>query len=244
MFTKSVSAMRFLLLGYWLCQLRACAKIKSMSLYNKLFAKIYDPFMKGAETGALGRLRAELLGALEGEILDVGTGTGINLQYFNNKNTHIFAVEPSAPMLDKAKLKASADQNISFINLGINDPSLHDVIKPNSLDAIVCTLVLCTIPDPMKSLQQFKKWLKPNGQLIVIEHIKSKNKTNARFQHIVNPAWKIIGEGCNLTRDTDQLIREAGFVVAGKEDTFVNGITWYYGVFVTLTSVDKLKLVD
>ncbi len=205
-----------------------------MSLYSKFFAFIYDPFMKNAEKGILGDIRARLLGDLKGVILDVGSGTGTNFKFFNAKETQVIAIEPSLAMMHKAKEKAS--DNINFIVMGINDPKLENIIEPHSLDAIVSTLVLCTIPNPKLALQNFKKWLKPDGKLIIIEHIKSKNSTHAKFQKFVNPAWKIVGEGCNLTRDTDQLIAKAGFISNGNEGYFVSGITWYYGEF---TKVDK-----
>ena len=186
-----------------------------MSLYSKFFAAIYDPFMKSAEKGKLGDIRHEFLGNLSGLILDVGSGTGANFKYFNPQKTQIIAVEPSLAMMHKAKAKTTG--NINFIVMGVNDPKLDDIIEPNSLDAIVSTLVLCTIPNPELALQNFKKWLKPNGKLILIEHIKSKHPTTAKFQHIVNPIWKVIGEGCNLTRDTDKMVADAGFVPSDSD---------------------------
>ena len=198
-----------------------------MNLYSKFFASIYDPFMKSAETGYLSKIRKDLFGNLSGIILDVGSGTGANFDFFNS-TCHVIAVEPSIAMMQKAKHKAK--ENINFVVMGVNDPKLEKIIEPNSLDAVVCTLVLCTIPNPEIALQKFAKWLKPDGKLIIIEHIKSKSSVTASFQHFVNPMWKVIGEGCNLTRDTDQMILDAGFV-PDMDGYFKSGMTWYYGQF-------------
>ena len=102
--------------------------------------------------------------------------------------------------------------------MGINDEKLHVIIKENSLDAIISTLVLCTVKNPELALDNFKKWLKPNGKLIVLEHIHSNKKMKATIETLINPFWKIIGDGCNLNRHTDKLIKEKGFVV--KEESY------------------------
>lgn len=147
-----------------------------------------------------------MLGKLNGVVLDVGSGTGVNFEFFNNK-VKVFAVEPSKAMLDKSIIKVK-NKNIKLLNLGINDKKLQTIIKENSLDAIVSTLVLCTVKKPDLALENFKKWLKPNGKLIVIEHIHSDKKIKATLETLINPLWKIIGDGCNLNRHTDKLIKK------------------------------------
>jgi ubiquinone/menaquinone biosynthesis C-methylase UbiE len=199
-----------------------------MRLYQKLFAAIYDWFMDSTEQ-TLELNRRELLSHLEGNVLEVGVGTGVNFRYFND-NASIMAIEPSAPMLKKAIPKIPAGKKIEVHNLGVNDEELEELIAENSLDAVVCTLVLCTIPDPQLALEKFKRWLKPEGQLVVLEHIRSKHHWHGRMQDWVNPIWKAVGEGCNLNRNTDAMITAAGFV-AVEETYFKNSVTWYQGVF-------------
>lgn len=175
-------------------------------------------------------VRAELIGDLEGQILDVGSGTGVNFEHFN-KNANVIAVEPSKFMLEKAKNKLPQKASITTYNLGINDPKLEQIINQNSLDYIICTLVLCTIPDQVLALSKFKKWLKPDGKLIILEHIHAKEKPRRIIQNIINPAWKIVGDGCNLNRDTDVLIKNIGFKVK-SEEYFKRTLRFYKGVFV------------
>ena len=185
------------------------------SLYSKVFAKYYDSFISSFEAKIKGD-RKNMLGKLNGVILDVGSGTGVNFEFFNN-HVKVFAVEPSKSMLKKSIIKVK-NKNIELLNLGINDEKLHVIIKENSLDAIISTLVLCTVKNPELALDNFKKWLKPNGKLIVLEHIHSNKKMKATIETLINPFWKIIGDGCNLNRHTDKLIKEKGFVV--KEESY------------------------
>jgi len=196
-------------------------------IYQKLFAKFYDFFMVSFEA-KIENDRMQMLDKLKGNILDVGSGTGVNFKYFN-ANVKVFAVEPSKAMQDKSIAKVNA-KNIELINLGVNDKLLHNKIKEKSLDAIVCTLVLCTIPKPDLALENFKKWLKPNGKLIILEHIHSDKKFNAKFENIVNPLWKKFGDGCNLNRNTDKLIKEKGFK-AIEESYFTLGLRIHKGIY-------------
>lgn len=199
-----------------------------MKFYKKIFASKYDSFMTSIEN-KFHPIRAELLGSLEGNILDVGSGTGVNFEHFNSK-ANVIAVEPSAFMLEKSKVKLPGRAKITTYNIGVTDQAMDSIIAKHSLDYIVCTLVLCTIPDQVLALNKFKDWLKPSGKLIILEHIHAKNKPNRLLHNIVNPAWKVIGDGCNVNRDTDILIKEAGFKTE-SEKYFKNFIRFYQGIF-------------
>lgn len=198
-----------------------------MRIYPKLFAHFYDKVIHGFEE-KISADRKYYLEKLDGKIIDVGSGTGVNFKYFNSK-AKIFAVEPSIEMLKRSKDKI-LEKNIELINLGIHDELLLHKFEQSSIDAIVCTLVLCTIPDPEKALINFKKWLKPSGKLIIIEHIHSANKMNASFQNMVNPIWKKIGEGCNLNRNTEKLLLDTGFV-SSESSVFNLGLSILKGVY-------------
>jgi len=179
-------------------------------LYKKLFAKVYDPFMTRIEKH-IGPVRAELLGDLRGRILDVGAGTGANFAYFH-PDAEVIAIEPSRPMMEVALKKIHRYPNIQMHHIGVNDPGMDRLIAPASLDYIINTLVLCTIPDPKAALRRYRRWLKPTGRLIVLEHIKSEPKLYGWMQEVFNPVWRVIGDGCHINRHTDEYIREAGFV--------------------------------
>ena len=196
-----------------------------MALYQELFARFYDPLLHDFER-SLFKKRKALLSNVKGTVLGVGEGTGVNFKFYPKEAT-IIAVEPSEPMLRRARKKDN-NGNISYYNLGINDPELDSVINEKSIDTIVCTLVLCTIPE--KALQNFKRWLKPDGRLIIMEHIHATKPINKSFQNLFNPVWKVFSEGCNLNRNTDLMIKKAGFE-AIEEEYFKRTLRFHSGVF-------------
>ena len=206
---------------------------KPDSFYTKLFARFYDPFVSGFEKKVLVYKRKEILSDLTGDILEVGSGTGINFPLYH-ENANVIASEPSNEMLNYAKTKlneANVIANIQLIQAGVGNKELESIISPNGLDAIVCTLVLCTIPHPEEAIELFKKWLKPTGKLIILEHIHG-NKQPRRMTHqLLNPVWKKFAEGCHLTRDTDVLLKEMGFK-ATYEYYFTKGLPFYQAVLV------------
>ncbi|HHB78724.1 MAG TPA: class I SAM-dependent methyltransferase [Saprospiraceae bacterium] len=197
-------------------------------MYKKIFATFYDPFMVSIEKG-IGPRREALLSPLTGKILDVGCGTGVNFQYFR-EDAEVIAIEPSSAMLAYAKKKLSQYPNIKTYNLGVNNPQMEEIVSPKSMDYVVSTLVLCTIPNPKQAIENYKKWLKPTGKLIVLEHIKSENKLFGSMQEILNPVWNGLADGCNLNRHTDEYILEAGF----KPDAHFysgNKLRWIQGIY-------------
>ena len=110
-------------------------------------------------------------------------------------------------------------------------PALEALFEPQSLDYVVCTLVLCTIPDPIAAVGQFKKWLKPEGKLIVLEHIRAEKRLSAGVQDFINPLWKKVAGGCHLNRATHKMIPEQGFLLE-REEHFKVGIPFYEAVYI------------
>lgn len=170
--------------------------------------------------------RRRLLGDLQGHILEVGAGTGVNFQFYGAES-EVLAVEPSTAMLAFARLKQrSARANIQLVPAGIGDPIVLQNIPAGGFDAIVCTLVLCTTPDPERVIGHLYQWLKPDGQLIVLEHIQTPDGWQKKINRLINPVWRYFGEGCELTRLTDQFLRQAGFS-AEYENYFRTGLYFY-----------------
>lgn len=196
--------------------------------YQKIFAAKYDQFMNGIEED-LSTTRSELLSNLKGDVLEIGAGTGVNFQYYSSE-ARVTAIEPSEFMLEKAQYKIN-EKHIEIIQTGVGEEEHDKLFVDNSFDAIVCTLVLCTIPNPRRALEQFKRWLRPGGKLIIMEHIKSEKKFNGVLQDVVNPAWRVFGDGCNLNRNTDKLIEEIGFKPLNN-GYFKRTLRFYTGEFV------------
>jgi len=198
------------------------------NFYNRLFAKLYDKFMHGFEKGLV-KNRNELVSGLKGKVLEVGSGTGVNFSFYNTE-ADVVAIEPSLPMISVSKTKYCNCSKIEYVNIGITDDRLWQYLDEHSFDFIISTLVLCTVDKPDKAILNYKRLLKPGGKLIVLEHIHSSTKRNKILQNIANPFWNVFSEGCNLNRNTDQLIIRGGFKPV-KYEYFVKTLRWVKGVY-------------
>ncbi len=199
-----------------------------MARYSKKFSQLYDEVMYLPDTIFLKIRRKRLLKGLAGKILEVGVGTGTNFQHYSN-NSEVVGIEPSPYMFAKAenrKNRLPFPNRFTLHNIGCGDSEMKDLIQPESLDAVVCTLVLCTIPEPEKALSSFMKWLKPGGRLVVLEHIRAHRLAGMKIQNLFNPVWEKLAEGCQLNRATDILLAESGFELV-RENRFWLGMPFY-----------------
>lgn len=197
------------------------------NIYAPIFAHIYDGVMAGIENRTLTARRQELLAPLEGKILEVGSGTGINFRFYNS-NAQVFALEPSQYMWKKANYRLETEVIAARIHplacrIGTIDRS---VITPASLDVVVCTLVLCSVPDLAQTLATIQSLLKPGGRLILLEHIHSHQPNIATLQNICNPFWRLVSDGCSLTRKTDIAIRSFCFYPE-RQEYFLDTLTFF-----------------
>ena len=207
------------------------------SFYARLFAKAYDPVMGQLEERLLFSRRQALIGQVSGKVLEVGAGTGINFPLYPS-GSQVLAIEPSAAMLQRAARRLE-DQGtageIELLQAGINDEALYRRIAPHSLDFIVCTLVLCTIPDLEAALDRFRTWLQPGGRLLVMEHIHDDRQPQRWLQHHFTPVWKRLAEGCHLNRATDQLLKAAGFRAIEEQYIHTRFVPFYWAVLEATT---------
>jgi len=182
-------------------------------LYKRLFGAVYDRFMHSLEKEHLSRRRARLLAGLSGRVLEIGVGTGANLEHYPEE-AELTGIEPSPYMLVRAEKKRQMlvfPDRITLHRVGCGTPEMEDLIAPGSLDGVVSTLVLCSVPDPEKAIQNFFKWLKPGGKLVILEHVRAHRLGAARFQDLLNPIWQRVADGCQLNRPTDQMLADSGF---------------------------------
>lgn len=147
---------------------------------------------------------------MHGAVVDLGAGTGANFEYFQ-PDASVVALEPDASMARRAKAKMTHTR--ADIELRIGDYRELEAFEAQSLDAVVMTLVLCTIPEPAEALRHAKRALKKNGALVLIEHVRSPGRVG-RFQDFVAPAWRCAFGGCHLNRDTVSIVAAAGFDAA------------------------------
>ncbi|WP_291841670.1 class I SAM-dependent methyltransferase [Maricaulis sp.] len=162
-----------------------------------------------------------------GRVLEVGMGSGTNLPFYDPQSvTGIVGVEPSAGMRTKAR-RAIAGQAIP-VEL-IDAPGEALPVEDRSIDTVLLTFTLCTIPDFQLALSEMRRVLKPEGRLVFVEHGLARDAGIARWQHRIEPVWKAIGGGCHLTRPMDKLIAEAGFRIDRLEADYLPGTPKFSG---------------
>jgi len=179
---------------------------------GRLTAALYDRFTRGSEVACLQAWRAELLRDLTGHVLEVGAGTGLNLPFYPPTLARLVLSEPDPHMRNELAKKVRATD---IPRVEVLDASLDDLRLPaESFDAIVGTLVLCSVPRLDHALAEIRRVLKPRGQFVFLEHVAAENRPRRlRWQHRIEPIWKRISGGCHLTRRTAQAIAAAGFTV-------------------------------
>lgn len=165
------------------------------------------------------RQRAKIVPQAEGIVLELGFGSGLNLPYYDSgKVTRLYALEPSQGMLARAKAKASEGSfPIDVLPETAEALSLGDA----SIDTVLVTYSLCTIPDPVSALTAARRVLKPGGRLLFCEHGIAPDADVQRWQRRIEPVWKVIGGGCHLTRQIPALVRSAGFAIDGMETMYL-----------------------
>lgn len=170
------------------------------------FSKFYDLLEGSMERNKFSKWRKELLGNLKGKILEIGVGTGKNLSYYN-KEAKVIGMDLSPKMLEKAKIKLNELNNKNITLLEMDAQNLN--FKDNSFDYVVCTFVLCSVPDPVKVLREMKRVCKKNGKILMIEHMLSNHMIIAFFEHLHNPITRTLF-GFNVNRKTIDNIKKAG----------------------------------
>jgi SAM-dependent methyltransferase len=178
---------------------------------NPFFAKLWT-FLSNHETEEIQRLRTENLAGLTGRVLEVGAGTGTNFGFYPATVTEVVAVEPErrlAPQARKAAAKAPVPVTVST---GTVERFLSDGDgKP--FDAVVCSLVLCSIDDPDSVLRQLFSLVRPGGELRFLEHVGSTG-LRGRLQKVADATvWPRLMGNCHTHRDTQASIVGAGFAV-------------------------------
>lgn len=181
-----------------------------MSLWGRVFATLYDPLLRSSERNGLAELRAGLLAQARGRTLELGAGTGLNLDHYPAAVTELVLSEPETAMAVKLEERVRARGAAArVVRAGAEELPCADA----SFDTVVCTLVLCTVPDLQRSLREARRVLAPDGQLLFLEHVRHPDATRARRQRRLTPIQRRLACGCHLDRATPAAIAAAGFTV-------------------------------
>lgn len=173
--------------------------------YNRI-ASYFDLLQKPMGTSGFDKWRKKLIKQVNGKTLEVGVGTGKNLSFYN-RDIDLTAIDFSKNMLEKAKAKYKKELPMAnFLEMDVENLDFED----NTFDTIVTSCVFCSVPNPIKGLQEIKRVLKPNGQLIMLEHVRSNGKILGTLMDWFNfIPLNIIGD--NINRKTGENLRKAGF---------------------------------
>ncbi|TDX31659.1 methyltransferase family protein [Modicisalibacter xianhensis] len=155
--------------------------------------------------------RQRLASQAQGIVLELGFGSGLNLPFYDvTKVQQLYALEPEEGMLELARARIDpVPLPVEVLQAGAEQIPLPD----QSVDTILCTWTLCTIPDIEQALVEARRVLKPGGQFLFTEHGLSPEPRVARWQHRMTPLWRRCAGGCHLNREADVLLQGAGFDV-------------------------------
>jgi len=167
------------------------------------------------------RQREKVVPRARGRVLEVGIGSGLNLPFYDStKVSKVWGLDPAPEMTRMAERAVrSVPFEVEFIGLPGNEIPLED----NSIDTVLVTYTLCTIPDTIPALRHMSRVLRPGGELIFCEHGAAPDANVRRWQDRLNPIWKRLGGGCNLNRPIPALIEAGGFRIKSLDTMYIPG---------------------
>jgi ubiquinone/menaquinone biosynthesis C-methylase UbiE len=165
--------------------------------------------------------RERIIPLARGVVLEIGMGSGLNLPFYNpDQVTKVIGVDPNQAFLRLGE----ARQQASPVPLEIiRAPAEALPLEAASVDTVVITYTLCSVDDPEQALREVRRVLKPGGKVLLLEHGLSPEPGVARWQHRLNPIWKSLAVGCNLTRPVSELLKRAGFDIQDIEEYYLGG---------------------
>jgi ubiquinone/menaquinone biosynthesis C-methylase UbiE len=189
-----------------------------MGFYNDLILpRLCDLAMRNKH---LLPYRKRVIGAADGRVLEIGVGSGLNLPFYGPSAHEIIALEPAPRLVAMAKSKApTSSAPVTFIEGSAEAIPLEDA----SIDTVVTTWTLCTIPKAAIALGEMRRVLKPGSRLLFVEHGLSPDERVRRWQNFLTPAWRRLSGGCHLNRPITAMIESAGFRLDRLDTGYIPG---------------------
>lgn len=183
--------------------------------WGRMFSAFYDRAFEATEEAGLREMRRELLAGARGRVLELGSGTGLNLDLYPREGLDSLVVtEPDPHMFKQLRQRAKElCPGAELVQAGAEDLPFED----DSFDTAVVTLVLCTVPNQSAALKEIQRVLRPGGQLLFLEHVRAEDAGLAKWQDRLERPWRFIGDGCHCNRNTVAAIKAAGFELGAVE---------------------------
>ena len=164
--------------------------------------------------------RERVVGMAEGRVLEIGAGSGLNLPFYRASVREILALEPAPRLIAMAQRSAAASARpVTFIEASAEAIPIDD----DSVDTVVTTWTLCTIPDAVGALREARRVLKAAGRLVFVEHGLAPERNVQKWQNGLTPVWTRITGGCHLNRPIEQIIETAGFAIERLDTGYLPG---------------------
>ncbi|ARF13342.1 class I SAM-dependent methyltransferase [Sporosarcina ureae] len=183
---------------------------------ESVFPKIYDMAMKPLEVTRFKKVRTELIRNAQGNVLEIGSGTGINFPYYQQAK-HVTAIEPN-PQMSRRAMRRGRNGHVPITLYEADAESLP--FADHTFDTVISTLVFCTIPNPLLALKEIQRVSKRDATILFFEHVKMKQPKLAKAQDLLNPLWEKVCDGCQLNRDTLSMIENSGIYVEDIESLY------------------------
>jgi len=192
---------------------------------HPFLARIYDTVLAPTERAGVRDQRRRMMEGVTGKVLEIAAGTGLNVPLYPPTADEVHAVEPDRHML--ARLVGRAKESSVPLHLYQGDAENLPFVDA-AFDAAIIAFALCTIPDPIRALDEVHRVVRPGGVLRFLEHVRSQHDRTARWQDRINPLWGRVAGGCRLNQPTVEILEATeweiddlwrsggGFVVAGQ----------------------------
>jgi SAM-dependent methyltransferase len=176
------------------------------AVWERLGAALYDPFLAKGERKGMARLRADLLAGARGKVLEIGAGTGLNVEHYPATLDALVLTEPVAPMVAHLRRRSPERADLADVEI-VEAPAEVLPFPTGSFDTVVSTMVLCTVVDVESALSEIARVLAPGGRLLFIEHVHADGTRLGHWQRRLAGAWAAYAQGCRCDRDLVGAIR-------------------------------------
>jgi ubiquinone/menaquinone biosynthesis C-methylase UbiE len=193
-----------------------------MDWFDRFSALAYDPFLSRGERRGMRARRAALIGDARGRVLEIGAGTGLNVEHYPTGLDELVLAEPIAAMADLLRRRLVTAGRVATV---VEAPAEQLPFPDASFDTVVSTMVLCTVEDPHAAIDEIARVLRPGGSLLFVEHVRSTDSPRlARWQDRLEKPWAVFAAGCHPNRDTLALLSESPLRVAPVDTSRWDGM--------------------